>query len=294
MLSPANAPNAAAPDAAVERARWTASADAWDRWADPMADLADKLNRPLLDAAGVVAGDRVLDLASGAGEPALSAARRVGGSGFVVGSDLVPGMLSGAVRRAATEVDPPLFTAADMTVLPFADGTFDRVTCRFGVMFVPDTRAALRDVRRVLRAGGRAAFMVWGPLAGNGLFADIGAAVAARLGEDHSLTPLFRFAAPGSLAAVMTEAGFASVTESDLTPVRKAPADQPFWRAALDMSFGHRLGGLPAAERAALEQDIAARFAAQAVDGVVPVPAHVRIICGSSPGRDHAQGDPSQ
>lgn len=293
MPSPADALDNA-PNATVERARWTASADAWDRWADPMADLADKLNRPLLDAAGVMAGDRVLDLASGAGEPALSAARRVGAAGLVVGSDLVPGMLSGAVRRAATEVDPPLFTAADMTILPFADGAFDRVTCRFGVMFVPDTLAALRDVRRVLRAGGRAAFMVWGPLAGNGLFADIGAAVAARLGEDHSLAPLFRFAAPGSLAAAMSEAGFGTVTESDLTPVRKAPADQPFWRAALDMSFGHRLGGLPAAERAALESDIAARFAAQAVDGVVPVPAHVRIICGSSPDRERAHDSPAQ
>ncbi|MFD1627871.1 class I SAM-dependent methyltransferase [Azospirillum griseum] len=268
------------PDAAAERARWIASADAWDRWADPMADLADKLNRPLLDAAGVTAGQRVLDLASGAGEPALSAARRVGGHGLVVGSDLVPGMLGGAVRRANAEADPPRFCAADMTGLPFADGAFDAVTCRFGVMFVPDAGAALRDIRRVLRPGGKAAFMVWGPLAGNGLFADIGAVVAAQLGEDHSLDPLFRFAAPGSLATLMTKAGFATVEETDLTPVRKAPAGQPFWRAALDMSFGHRLGGLDAAARAALEADIAARFDAQADNGTVPVPAHVRIVVG--------------
>ncbi|CAO3421938.1 class I SAM-dependent methyltransferase [Azospirillum doebereinerae] len=275
-------------DTGTERDRWAASADDWNRWADSMADLADKLNRPLLDAAGVALGDRVLDLASGAGEPALGAARRVGAQGLVVGSDLVPGMLAGAVRRAGAKaaegVDAPVFTAADMTALPFADGAFDRVTCRFGIMFVPDAARALRAVRRALRPGGTAAFMVWGPLSGNALFAEVAAAVAEHLGEDGSLGPLFRFAEPGLLSGAMREAGFARADETDLTPVRKAPADQPFWRATLDMSFGHRLGGLPAERRAALEAGIAARFAARAVDGVVPVPAHVRIVTGTVAG----------
>ncbi|WP_434613027.1 class I SAM-dependent methyltransferase [Azospirillum sp. B2RO_4] len=275
------APDAAHPDATRERDRWAASADAWDRWADPMADLADKLNRPLLDAAGLAEGHRLLDLASGAGEPALSAARRAGPEGLVVGSDLVPGMMAGAVRRARSVEGPaPAFTAADMTALPFADAAFDGVTCRFGIMFVPDVDSALREVRRVLRPGGKAAFMVWGPRAGNGLFAEIGDVVAAHLGEDGSLDPLFRFAEPGLLSGVMRAAGFTETSETDLTPVRKAPAGQPFWRAALDMSFGHRLGGLSAERRKALEEDIARRFDAQAVDGIVPVPSHARIVVG--------------
>ncbi|WP_448203142.1 class I SAM-dependent methyltransferase [Azospirillum sp. sgz302134] len=269
-------------DGDTERARWAASADAWDRWADPMADLADKLNQPLLDAAGVAEGGRLLDLASGAGEPALSAARRVGPGGLVVGSDLVPGMMSGAVRRAAEAPDGqrPVFTAADMTALPFADQSFDGVTCRFGIMFVPDVAAALAEVRRVLRPGGKAAFMVWGPRAGNALFETVGAGVAAQLGEDGSLDPLFRFAAPGLLASAMRAAGFREATETDLTPVRKAPKGQPFWRATLDMSFGHRLHGLPPDRRAALEADIARRFDERATGDVVPLPAHVRIVVG--------------
>lgn len=273
--------DSASPDATRERDRWAASADAWDRWADPMADLADKLNRPLLDAAGLAEGERLLDLASGAGEPALSAARRAGPGGLVVGSDLVPGMMAGAVRRARGIDGPaPAFTAADMTALPFAHGAFDRVTCRFGIMFVPAVDAALCEVRRVLRPGGKAAFMVWGPRAGNGLFAEIGDVVADHLGEDGSLDPLFRFAGPGLLAGAMRAAGFGETAETDLTPVRKAPAGQPFWRAALDMSFGHRLGGLDAERRGALEADIARRFDAQAVDGIVPVPSHARIVVG--------------
>ncbi len=281
ILPDTPAPDAAHPDAARERDRWAASADAWDRWADPMADLADKLNRPLLDAAGLAEGHRLLDLASGAGEPALSAARRAGPDGLVVGSDLVPGMMAGAVRRArGVEGPAPAFTAADMTALPFADAAFDGVTCRFGIMFVPGVDSALREVRRVLRPGGKAAFMVWGPRAGNGLFAEIGDAVADHLGEDGSLDPLFRFAKPGLLSDVMRAAGFTETSETELTPVRKAPAGQPFWRAALDMSFGHRLGGLSAERRKALEADIARRFDAQAVDGIVPVPSHARIVVG--------------
>ncbi|WP_244433546.1 class I SAM-dependent methyltransferase [Azospirillum sp. B506] len=275
------APDTTHPDADRERDRWAASADAWDRWADPMADLADKLNRPLLDAAGLTEGHRLLDLASGAGEPALSAARRAGEDGLVVGSDLVPGMMAGAIRRARSVEGPaPAFTAADMTALPFADGAFDGVTCRFGIMFLPTVESALREVRRVLRPGGKAAFMVWGPRAGNGLFAEIGAAVADHLGEDGSLDPLFRFAEPGQLSTLMRSAGFVETSETELTPVRKAPAGQPFWRAALDMSFGHRLGALSVGERRDLEADIARRFDAQAVDGIVPVPSHSRIVAG--------------
>lgn len=266
-----------------ERARWTASADAWDRWADPMADLADKLNQPLLDAAGVTAGTRVLDLASGAGEPALSAARRAGSSGLVVGSDLVPGMMAGAVRRAAELPEGrPAFAAADMTALPFADGCFDGITCRFGIMFVPDVAAALAEVRRVLRPGGKAAFMVWGPRGGNALFEVVNAAVAATLGEDGSLAPLFRFAEPGGLAEAMRAAGFREAAETDITPVRKAPKGQPFWRATLEMSFGHRLHGLDPARRGALEADIVRRFEERASGDVIPLPAHVRIVVGTA------------
>ncbi|MGQ9365984.1 class I SAM-dependent methyltransferase [Azospirillum sp. A39] len=264
-----------------ERTRWAASADHWDRWADPMAELADKLNRPLLDAAGVADGMRVLDLASGAGEPALSAARRVG-AGQVVGTDLVPAMLAGAVRRAAEHAAAPGFVAADMRHLPFADAAFDAATCRFGLMFVPDAVGALAEARRVLKPGGRIALMVWGPRADNALFDLVGSVVEERLGPDpvHRLDALFRFAAPGGLAGVLTRAGFARAEESALTPVRKAPLGQPVWRATLGMTFGPRVAPLPPAERESLEAAIARRFAERAEGDVVPLPAHVRIGVG--------------
>ncbi|HYG91297.1 MAG TPA: methyltransferase domain-containing protein [Azospirillum sp.] len=269
-------------DGDAERERWTASAALWDRWADPMAELADKLNQPLLDAAGVEPGSIVLDLASGIGEPALSAARRAGPDGFVVGTDLVPAMLTGAMRRAAIVRSPPAFAAADMTALPFPDAAFDTVTCRFGIMFVPDAVGALAEVRRVLKPGGRAALMVWGPHTDNALFAVIGSVVEDRLGPDaaHALSPLFRYADAGSLAAALRQAGFAQATETARTPIRKAPRTQPFWRPTLDMVFGPLVAGLAPHDRAALEADIVRRFDALAQGDTVPLPAHVRIAVG--------------
>lgn len=272
------------PDRDAERTRWTASAAAWERWADPMADLADRINQPLLDAAGVTAGDRVLDLACGAGEPALSAARRAvtEADGLVVGTDLVPAMAEGAARRAASTGAAVSFAAADMTALPFAGGSFSRVVCRFGIMFVPDAMAALAEVRRVLRPGGTAAFMVWGPLSGNALLRILNDGVDAVLGPDDGpgLGPLFRYAEAGSLETAMGEAGFTATAAAALMPEGKARAGTPFWKAQLEMSFGTRLEGLDPARRAAVEASVDARFRSTAVDGTIPLPVHIRIVTG--------------
>lgn len=275
--------SATTPDRAHEVTRWTANAEAWDRWADPLADLADRLNQPFLDAARIAAGQDVLDLASGSGEPALSAARRVGAGGHVVATDLVPAMLAGAQRRARTHgVAEMTFGVADMAALPFPDAAFDRVTCRFGIMFCPEADRALAETLRVLRPGGIAAFMAWGPQADNTLFQVLAASAIAAFGDGpaEDMRPLFRYAEPGSLTRAMTAAGFTAAEEHALRPVGKVPADRPFWKAHLEMSFNRHLAGRPADTRGALEADITRRFRDLAVDGTVPLNLHARIGIG--------------
>ncbi|NIQ57260.1 MAG: methyltransferase domain-containing protein, partial [Gemmatimonadetes bacterium] len=116
------------------RTDWQAKGPSWDRWADVVGETADRLNDPLVDAAGVARGETVLDLASGTGEPALNVARRVGADGLVVATDLAEEMLAGARRRAAAAGLAHLgFAVADMEALPFPGRRFDRVTCRFGI-----------------------------------------------------------------------------------------------------------------------------------------------------------------
>ncbi|HZH26331.1 MAG TPA: methyltransferase domain-containing protein [Azospirillaceae bacterium] len=269
-----------------ERARWQASAGAWDRWADPIARLADKLNQPLLDAAGVCSGDRVLDLACGVGEPALSAARRAGSDGLVVATDLVPAMLHGAARRARTETAALATAAADMAALPFPEGSFDRVTCRFGVMFVADLQAALSEVVRVLRPGGRFAAMVWGPAADNTAFA-VATEAAVRVfgpGAVRDMATPFRFAAAGSLEPWLRAAGFVEVDAFALTPTGKADAATNFWRPNLEMLLARLLVEATPGQRAALEAEVARLYRMRAVNGIVALNVHARICTAERSG----------
>jgi SAM-dependent methyltransferase len=111
-------------------------------------------------AAQVVAGETVLDVACGTGVLAREAARRVGSSGTVIGLDRNDGMLSVA-RRNAPDI---VWRRSLAEALPFRGGTFDAVVSQFGLMFFEDRVAALREMWRVLRPGGRLAVAVWDTL----------------------------------------------------------------------------------------------------------------------------------
>lgn len=112
---------------------------------------------PICEAAAIGPGDRVLDIACGTGIAAREAARRAGQQGKVIGVDRNPGMLAVA-REQASHVE---WREGRAEALPFGDGCFDAVLCQFGLMFFEDQIAALREMHRVLRAGGRAAVAVW-------------------------------------------------------------------------------------------------------------------------------------
>lgn len=264
-------------------AEWRDRSGAWEKWADKLAELAARLNEPLLDAAGVSAGLRVLDLASGIGEPAFTAAARVGPDGHVTATDLVPEMLDGARRRAeAIGCENIAFEICGMEDLPFDDASFDAATSRFGIMFVPDVDTALAEIRRVLKPGARAAFMVWGPLAENTMFQIMEQAVAAQTGRsihDLSLSP-FRFADPESLAGPMTAAGFTNIEEMSLRFTPRIDAGIPFWTAHLEMSCGATLAEMSGDEKAALDGAIRDAFEIVRTGDAFVLENHIRLVRG--------------
>jgi len=277
---------AGTPDKEQMRRFWRARGEAWDRWADVVAESAARMNEPLIAAARIAPGLRVLDLASGAGQPALAIAERVGPGGEVVASDLVPQMLEGARRRAeAAGLRQLRFETADMERLPFADRAFDRVTCRFGIMFVPDPVQALAEARRVLVPGGRAAFMAWGPREDTTMFRVILAAADRVLGPDpeNDMSSVFRFAEPGSLAAVFRKAGLVDVVEEELRLSGSAPVGKPFWRPQVEMSLAPRLERASEAERKALDESVAEAFGEEISGESYRLSAHVRIVAGERP-----------
>ena len=107
---------------------------------------------------------RVLDVCCGSGASAIPAAEMVGPAGSVVGVDLAQNLLelasAKAKQRGLTNIR---FQSADLMRLPFEEESFDTVVCVFGIFFVPNMEAALRELRRVVRNGGRVAITTWGP-----------------------------------------------------------------------------------------------------------------------------------
>ncbi len=244
---------------AAQRADWAARAAAWDRTSHDGVNKADIYNARLMDAAGVKAGQTVVDLASGTGEPALSMAGRVGRRGIVFATDLVPEMLGGARRRAVqARVANVRYVIADMHDLPYRDTAFDALTCRFGFMFPDDSLAAASQARRVLKPGCRAAFLVWGPVEENVLFNVTRRATRQFLGLDPDKPPgkRHRYAAAGSAPGVLRAAGFVDVTETDLIDDNETPADTPFWRARLERSYPREMAALTPEARQRLEASV--------------------------------------
>jgi SAM-dependent methyltransferase len=147
------------------RQEWTDARTiaAWRKWQAPLAAFTRGATDAILEAAQLRPGMRVLDLASGVGDPALSLATEVGPSGRVTATDLGPGMFSLAEELARKKAIANIeFREANAESLPFADALYDVLTCRFGIMFFPDLAIALRECFRVLKPGGRAVFVAWG------------------------------------------------------------------------------------------------------------------------------------
>jgi len=136
---------------------------AWRKWHDRIAIFTRGATEAILETAHLRPGLRVLDLASGVGDPALSIAAKVTPSGRVTATDLGSGMISLAEelarKKGFTNIE---FREASAESIPFADESYDALTCRFGIMFFPDLPRALRECLRVLKPGGRVVFVAWG------------------------------------------------------------------------------------------------------------------------------------
>lgn len=263
---------------AEQRATWTEQAAAWDRWADRTEKMAERFNQPLAEAAGAKSGDRVLDLASGAGEPGITLHKAVQPGGRLILSDLVPEMLAGAARRFRGRGLEAGFVVQDAQRLAIADRSVDVVTCRFGIMFFPAPRVALEEVFRVLVPGGRAAVLVWAALADNPMFEVTRGAIDAVLGAAPPPFDPFRHADPGVLAPDFAAAGFVGYAEKDLTFERHVKAGEPFWRAPLEMTGGSRLADLDATARDRLDLEVVRRLEPYREGDGYRLGSHIRIL----------------
>jgi SAM-dependent methyltransferase len=185
-----------------------------DKWKAKSAAMGKAVTEALVEFAQPQPGMRVLDLASGTGEPAISLAMRVGAQGQVTALDLSADLLEIAKGRARDRsLDNFVTQQADAHALPFADNSFDLATCRFGVMFFGNVDVALRELYRVLRPSARACFLAWGPFDQpywQSMMGVVHMQIGGPLLQPDGPDP-FRFARPGSLSTVLQSAGFREV-----------------------------------------------------------------------------------
>jgi ubiquinone/menaquinone biosynthesis C-methylase UbiE len=193
----------------VQRYGWDLAATTYD---DGWVPILTPHAAACVDALALAPGERVLDVATGPGTAAFLAARKVGPRGAVVGSDIAQRMVELAAARAAERGLPQLeFRRGDMETPLFDAGSFDALTCVFGLMFAADARAAMREMARVLRPGGRAAVAVWGRRARCG-WAEVFPIIERRVTSD--VCPLFfGLGGEGALRAGLMAAGFEDVRE---------------------------------------------------------------------------------
>ena len=160
--------------------------------------------------------------------------------GRLVTSDVAPEMVDVA-RRRATElgVSDIEFAIEDAASLSFDDGSFDGVLWRWGPMLVPDMEAAIGEVRRVLRPGGRAAIAVWASPSANEWMTASGRA-ALELGlvdpPDRDAPGPFRLAGDGLLSEALEHGGLHVDVVEDVALTWQAPSLGEWWSISLDMS----------------------------------------------------------
>lgn len=246
------------------RAQWQTAAKAWNDWGGLLSRWLGPATERMLDLAGVQEGSRVLDVAAGAGDQTLTAARRAGSSGHVLATDLSPAILEFAARNAAAEgldqVETRVMDGESLESLP--PESFDAVISRVGMIYFPDQAKALRGMRHVLRPGGRVAVISYSTADKNGFFS-----VPVKIIRERAELPPPLPGQPGPFSlgttAVMREtleaAGFRNV-EAELmdAPVLLDRAEECL--AFEKESFGalhQMLGGLGSAEQELVWNEIA-------------------------------------
>ena len=237
-------------------------ANASQKWRRQSAAMGSDMTRAIVEAAHVQPGMRVLDVACGTGEPAISLAALLADTGEVVGVDLSPAPLKIAEERAAQRgLANARFEQADAHHLPFTDNSFDCITSRLGVMFFSDLPRALAEMRRVLKPAGRAILLVWGAMEQPYFQTTIGTVL--RMLPDaivpESGIRMFALGTDGALSKALRESGFATIEERSVTvDWTWLGTPEEVWEYFQDVAvpFASFLQSIPAERRPVIDAEV--------------------------------------
>ena len=272
-----------------QRQDWNRVAGGWEKWDRFFDEQMAFLNHRLVADARLRAGMQVLDLGSGTGYPALLGAQTVGPSGSVTGLDLAEQMLTVARRKAtALGLANSTFRTGDATALPFEANSFDAVTSRFCLMFLPEIPKAAAEIARVLKPGTWLAAAVWSAPEKNpslGLSVEAIKKVIELPQPDPTAPGIFRLAKPGDLAGLLQQAGLVDVTDQEFLAEWSYASAEEYYTSLMEIAapIQNLMATLSAAQIQEVRRLIT-RAAAQYQHGSrITFPLAVRMVAARKP-----------
>ena len=248
---------------AGQRREWDTAAPGYTDWGQVIGPELQPVSERMMELAGIQPGQRVLDVATGPGEPAVTAARKVGPSGHVIATDLSPQMITlGRERAAQLGLQNIDFREIDAEALDLPEQSFDVILSRFGLMYLPGPQVALERMHKLLVPGGRLVAAVWGSPQ-KVPFARWPMEEAIRVLQVPAPPPQmpgpFSLADPHRLEHLLTGAGFTGVHIEPMLLAVEWPSVDDYIRfqQAILTGFNAMLAKFPAEQQAAVWQAIA-------------------------------------
>jgi SAM-dependent methyltransferase len=262
---------------------WSAVAPSWAEFAQYTDERSARETSAMLAAVIPKHGERVLELACGAGGLGLAAARAVGPDGDVVLSDVSPEMVAIAARRAAKQSVRVATRVLDLESIAESDASFDIVLCRHGLQFTIDSAAALAEIHRVLRPGGRVALTVWGPPAQNPWLAAVMEAVSTQLGRPvppPGMPGPFSLANVDEIATRVVASGLTGLSITKIAVPLEADDAETWWKhtSGLAGPVSTILKGLDQETASAIRERAATSLAPYRVGAAYHVPGMALMI----------------
>jgi SAM-dependent methyltransferase len=214
---------------AATRNQWEKAAQGWNDHTPQIRAWLARATGAMLDMAGVKSRARVLDVAAGAGDQTLDIAERVGPRGYVLATDLSPGILALAAANARRAGYENVETrVADGERLDDVDASFDAAVCRLGLMFFPDPLQGLREMYRALKPGGGICTMVFSSPDRNPCVTILMQTAFKRAGlpprDPYQPGGLLSLGKPGLIDEFFRRAGFKDVATTKMEAPFKLPS----------------------------------------------------------------------
>ena len=268
-----------------QKASWNRFSAGWKKWDELFMDFLRPMGQEIIHVLDPKGQDAVLDVAAGTGEPGLTIAARIP-QGRVVITDLAASMLEiageNAQRRGLRNVEARV---CDVCALPFADQSFDAISCRFGFMFFPDMALAAREMARVLKPGGRVATAVWNVGEKNFWVTAIMGAINRNMAlpaPAPGAPGMFRCAQAGWGEALFSQAGLKNVSVREVAGRLNCQTADVYWRAMTEVA-APVVAALSQADDATKEQirhEVHQPIQQKFPDGNVQIDASALVVSG--------------